>query len=322
MLIRNKSFYMFADAIAVVVSFILALLGRFASLDAGDFQLGNWYGCILMLFIYIVVILFYQPDQPIMKRNRWNELRVVITDNFYMVMVLTLILFAFKLGDNSSRKFYILFFLFNILTMYLGRITIKTALFRYYGKQENRKRLLICASDTNVLKVMNQVVNARLYDYDVSAIAVMHIHGKIELNQVGRNENGSYLWSDSDGLTEYLKKQVVDEALLSLPTMRREKLNDLIRRLEALGIVVHVTVNTFGMAEKEKAIENFGSYRVLTYSPRIFEPAELFLKRLMDIAGGLVGIIFTCILSIFVVPAIYLESPGPVIFKQTRIGRT
>ena len=52
MLIRNKSFYMFADAIAVVVSFILALLGRFASLDAGDFQLGNWYGCILMLFIY------------------------------------------------------------------------------------------------------------------------------------------------------------------------------------------------------------------------------------------------------------------------------
>lgn len=90
MLIRNKSFYMFADAIAVVVSFILALLGRFASLDAGDFQLGNWYGCILMLFIYIVVILFYQPDQPIMKRNRWNELRVVITDNFYMVMVLTL----------------------------------------------------------------------------------------------------------------------------------------------------------------------------------------------------------------------------------------
>lgn len=101
---------MFADAIAVVVSFILALLGRFASLDAGDFQLGNWYGCILMLFIYIVVILFYQPDQPIMKRNRWNELRVVITDNFYMVMVLTLILFAFKLGDNSSRKFYILFF--------------------------------------------------------------------------------------------------------------------------------------------------------------------------------------------------------------------
>ena len=96
---------------------------------------------------------------------------------------------------------------------------------------------------------------------------------------------------------------------------------DLIRRWKALGIVVHITVNTFGMDEKEKAIENFGVYRVLTYCPRIFEPVELFLKRAMDIAGGLVGILFTLVLSIFVVPAIYLESPGPVIFKQTRIGR-
>lgn len=321
MLIRNRSFYMLADSIAVILSFIMALLGRFASLDAGSFQLGHWYGCVLMLFIYLVVLLFYQPDKPIMKRSHWNELRVVITDNFYMVMALTFILFAFKLGDNSSRKFYILFFLFNTLTMYLGRLMIKTLLFRHYGKPENRKRLLICACDSNVLNVMNQVVNANLYDYDVSAIAVMYVHGKVELNQVGRNENGSYLWSNPDGLTEYLKKEVVDEALLSLPTMCREKLNDLIRRLEALGIVVHITVNTFGMDEKEKAIENFGVYRVLTYCPRIFEPVELFLKRAMDIAGGLAGILFTLVLSIFVVPAIYLESPGSVIFKQTRIGR-
>lgn len=321
MLVRDKSFYMLGDVIAIIVSFVLALLGRFASLDAGGFQLGHWQGCILMLFIYVVVILFYQPDQPIMKRNTWNELRVVITENFYMVMALTFILFVLKMGDNASRKFYILFFLFNILTMSQGRLMIKTLLLRHYGRPENRKRLLICASDTNVLNVMNQVVNANLYDYEVSAIAVMHIHGKTELNQVGHNENGSYLWSDPEGLTEYLKKQVVDEALLSLPTMRREKLNDLIRRMEAMGIVVHVTVDTFGMAEKEKAIETFGSYRVLSYSPRIFEPEELCLKRLMDIAGGLVGIVLTILLSIVVVPAIYLESPGPVIFKQTRIGR-
>lgn len=321
MLIRNRSFYMLADAIAVILSFILALLGRFASLDSGEFQLGHWYGCVLMLFIYLVVILFYQPRQTIMKRGHWEELRVVIADNFYMVMALTFILFAFKLGDNSSRKFYILFFLFNILTMYLGRFASKTLLLRYYREPQNRKRLLICASDTNVLKVMNKVVNSNMFDYDISAIAVIDTRGKVELNQVGHREKGSYLWSDADGLTEYLKKQVVDEALLSLPAMSRERLNDLIRRLEALGIEVHVTVNTFGLDEKEKAIENFGVYRVLTYCPRIFEPVELLLKRAMDIAGGLVGIILTLILSVFVVPAIYLESPGPVIFKQIRIGR-
>ncbi len=36
------------------------------------------------------------------------------------------------------------------------------------------------------------------------------------------------------------------------------------------------------------------------------------LKRLMDIAGGLVGCIFTGIICIFVGPAIYIASPGPI----------
>ena len=60
---------------------------------------------------------------------------------------------------------------------------------------------------------------------------------------------------------------------------------------------------------------------MLTYSPRIFEPTELILKRIMDLAGGLIGVLMTIVIGIVVVPAIYIESPGPVIFKQVRIGR-
>ena len=49
-----------------------------------------------------------------MKRNRWNELRVVITDNFYMVMVLTLILFAFKLWRQFVPQVLHIIFFFSI----------------------------------------------------------------------------------------------------------------------------------------------------------------------------------------------------------------
>ena len=122
-------------------------------------------------------------------------------------------------------------------------------------------------------------------------------------------------------LEDYLKRHVIDEALLSLPDSGREVLDQLIRRLETMGINAHVTINTFRQGEQEKSIDEFGAYRVLTYSPRIFEPWELFLKRAMDLVGGFIGIFLTMILGIFVVPAIKLESPGPVIFKQVRIGR-
>ena len=45
------------------------------------------------------------------------------------------------------------------------------------------------------------------------------------------------------------------------------------------------------------------------------------MKRLLDIAGALVGMVILGIATVFVAPAIKLESPGPVFFGQTRIGK-
>jgi exopolysaccharide biosynthesis polyprenyl glycosylphosphotransferase len=45
------------------------------------------------------------------------------------------------------------------------------------------------------------------------------------------------------------------------------------------------------------------------------------IKRLLDIVGGLIGLIITGILTVFIAPAIKLDSPGPVFFSQTRVGK-
>ena len=48
---------------------------------------------------------------------------------------------------------------------------------------------------------------------------------------------------------------------------------------------------------------------------------QAFAKRALDILGGLVGCFLTGIIFIFVAPAIYISSPGPIFFSQTRIGQ-
>ena len=50
-------------------------------------------------------------------------------------------------------------------------------------------------------------------------------------------------------------------------------------------------------------------------------PRQMFVKRAMDIAGGLVGCLFTGIAAIFLVPAIKIKSPGPAFFSQVRMGK-
>lgn len=49
---------------------------------------------------------------------------------------------------------------------------------------------------------------------------------------------------------------------------------------------------------------------------------EVFLKRAMDIAGGIVGSLIALVIMAFIGPKIKKESPGPILFKQERIGQS
>ena len=72
---------------------------------------------------------------------------------------------------------------------------------------------------------------------------------------------------------------------------------------------------------KNQVVEELGGYTVLSSSIHIVTPRQMFVKRAMDIAGGLVGCLFTGIAAIFLVPAIKIKSPGPAFFSQVRMGK-
>lgn len=63
-----------------------------------------------------------------------------------------------------------------------------------------------------------------------------------------------------------------------------------------------------------------GTLPMLTFNSVSINQFQLMIKRLMDIVGALIGLAFTAVASIFIVPAIKLTSPGPVLFKQDRVG--
>ena len=68
-------------------------------------------------------------------------------------------------------------------------------------------------------------------------------------------------------------------------------------------------------------MEKVGGYNVLTMTANYASPIQIVIKRLFDIIGGFIGSIFALILIAIIGPKIKKESPGPILFKQTRIGQ-
>ena len=89
-----------------------------------------------------------------------------------------------------------------------------------------------------------------------------------------------------------------------------------------MGINKSLNIPLFQINQNlNKTLETVGPYNVVSFSGREVSLFMLLLKRAMDILGGLVGLLITGIALIFVAPAVKLESPGPLLFSQKRVGR-
>ena len=97
---------------------------------------------------------------------------------------------------------------------------------------------------------------------------------------------------------------------------------DLINQFTDMGIVVHLSLmKAAHFTGKKQFVEKMGKYTVLTTSINYASPLQLLLKRILDIIGGFAGCILTAAAFLFVAPAIFLKSPGPVFFAQIRVGK-
>ena len=71
---------------------------------------------------------------------------------------------------------------------------------------------------------------------------------------------------------------------------------------------------------KSKELRAFGDYYVITFKESVSSLKMRAVKRMMDIIGAIVGLIVTGIVTVFLAPVLLVESPGPLIFSQVRVG--
>ncbi len=129
--------------------------------------------------------------------------------------------------------------------------------------------------------------------------------------------------ADRDTLLNYVVHNDVDEVFINDSNIISETiLKEWVSELENMGVIVDLNIDIFNISSSgKKALNRVGKYAVVTFARNIFSARQVVAKRMLDIAGGLVGMLLLGIAPIFVAPAIILDSPGPVFFGHTRVGK-
>lgn len=306
------------DLNCVLISFALAGIARFDSFAV--FIRGIDIPSALVGIFLIFIISFYgmRIYDGMFSRGVLAEITKIIQFDIVFTVGLTAYIFSTKNVMELSRLTGIYMAIFNFLLILIAHELLKQYRKYFYSKPGKASKVVVMTSleeAENVIKVFSETT-----EKNCDLCGLILIESDIKRETI----NGIPIVGNFDNYLDYVKNNIVDEVFIHLTDLRKNEimLKRIIFELEQMGIVVQLNINLFdfGVADR-KRVYRWGEYYVIAFSTRFFDYRLMTVKRIMDIIGGLVGLLITGVFAIFLAPILLLESKGPLIFKQKRVGK-
>ena len=268
---------------------------------------------IILLLLALGYNFVNSQNRNLFARGYLIELKEVIVYNIYLLCGLVLIAFFWKKLETTSRLLTSYFFCFNIVIMYLSRVLVKVLLRRMYNDDPKKTKGILMVVEKGQETLLDTFRSGLTYNVIGTLI--------VDQDQVSGTVDGNEISCSLDELVNTVVTYQIDDVVFKLPGQGQKALFELITDFEDMGANCHYALDVPTGARGNATMEMFGEMFMATYTLRTQSTWQLVLKRVMDICGAVVGLILCGIISIFLIPAIKLDSPGPAIFSQIRIGK-
>lgn len=336
------------DVLTLQVCFVAAYLIRHKHgipyLDPIYLNLG-----IVFVIVDVFVAVAFNTMHNVLRRGYYREFVSTFQHVAYVLFIMSLYLFSNRLGDNYSRITLCLTSVFHLILGYVVRILWKGVI-REMVKDNPRVSMILVAKDDAVPEVISNFSYAERGN--IKGIVFSNRDGKGEVVKnipvvANLGDAADYIcraWVDEvfvypAALSDLeVKKSAVTESMEGFIDDEYEKFSrkeykakrdvessdasvaTLIEQCRQMAVPVHIRLPLSNIGGKS-FVEKVGGYKVLTTTTNYASGRQLACKRLIDIVGGLVGSIFAILIMLVIGPIIKIKSPGPILFKQTRIGQ-
>ncbi len=331
--------FLFLDVLAQQIAFVLSyclyykrFLWPYAS---ANYRIIG----VLLILAHIVFAVLFDMMHNVLKRGYYVEFSQTVKQALIDFAAITILLFVLKMSTTYSRVILTGTIALYCVISWCFRILWKKIL-NHIGRRIRSRTMLLVADESSIRSVLR-----RSKDYEETKIT-----GIVLLNRDAEGETicGLPVVANLDNAAMYICREWVDEVFLypnsfsdierinkapntesdseddlswdDLPEEETDnRIVELIQQCREMAVPVHIRLGIKGLSGKS-FVEKVNGFNVLTCTVNYASPLQLLIKRLMDIVGGLVGSLIAVIIVLIVGPKIRKESPGPVIFKQERIG--
>lgn len=303
------------ELICAVASYVMALLIRFRNFQVDNHQEMYFNYGIFLITMALLYSIVTDWNRDFFERGYFKEILAVAKFDVTITVVSTVFLFLTKDAFDFSRLVFFYFGGLNLLITYIFHLLFKEFMLKHYKRSVNSDKLMVVAEASQVEKVVKKILTKKHWNYELTYIAVL------DEDMIGQEIMGIPVIANGENVIEAATQNILDRVFISLPRTEIETVKSMIMEFEAMGILCHYNIEMEELNLEGKEAGTFAGFSVISFSLQNMDYRRLMIKRFTDIIGSLIGIIITMIIYPFVAIAIKVESRGPVIFKQERIGK-
>jgi len=311
------------DVCVMVVCFGLATLAVSRTSNTGSLEeflsmrvsVGNFILFAVLLISWHAIFSSFKLYASHRLSRRRDEivdiLKACSLGTFFVL--LAAVLFHVRL---ATPLFLVAFWVSSAVTTVGSRLGLRLLLKRIRIHGRNLRHMLIVGSNQRALDFAKKIETSPGLGYRIIGFVDQEWPGLFALHAAGYS-----LATDFDGLPGFLRGAVVDEVVIALPMRSLHfRASQVAALCEEQGIILRFISNLFDLKSSRAHTEDFGGSSLITHYTGSLEGWPVVVKRAIDIAVSLAGLIVLAPALALTAILIRLTSPGPVLFLQKRLG--
>ena len=326
---RQQLQYMLAfgvDLLSLAISTVLVklLFGTILRLIPA-YTVSDYVQFYSMLAVaFLITFSCFNQKVDLVRRDMKSELLRVVEYNTILAAVLAILLIVTKASVADSRYLYLGIFLVNAAVTTAARGILRAYL--RSGHSLPMKKLVGVLSTRDRVEPLVRDLHR---DWSKNVIGMALVDA--EQQDIGTLVEGVPVKARFEDFMEWVRRDALDEIYISLPGDTSESLMGYLTEMESMGLDIHFNIpqldrlremqNRTGLPPRAPSgMVTVGGVSMITVESVQYSMRDLMLKRAMDLAGALVGCLISVpIIAVVAIP-LKLESPGPLFFRQQRVG--
>jgi exopolysaccharide biosynthesis polyprenyl glycosylphosphotransferase len=215
---------------------------------------------------------------------------------------------------DLSRFLFLYFFLLDVALLVVWRVILRV-IFRLWrgGWPHTAQRVAIVGAGK-----VGQRVGETLFDYQWAGVKLV---GYLDDDPAKRDQiYPAPVLGTLDDILRVIREHQIDELVVALPLRAHKRLVGLVLDTQRLPVRLHVVPDLFDLAFPRTTIEEMGGIPMIGLRDPAIEGLPRIVKRVFDLVVTSIALIFSLPLMGLMALAIKLDSPGPAIFRQQRVG--